>query len=65
MRDNTVIANEIIRARSMYDYPGVFRNSFYGVGLVGLGWVAVKLGRLIERAQENVTLVIFPDVYET
>jgi hypothetical protein len=42
------------RERTSYDYERVFWGSVYGVGLVGLGWVALKLGRLVQVAQDPV-----------
>ena len=52
IRENSIIANEIIKRNSSYNFARVFTNSAYGIGLVGLGWVAIKLGRIIESAQE-------------
>ena len=45
----------LYRERTVFDMQGVFMNSAYGVGLVGLGWVAIKLGRMIQTAQDVVS----------
>ncbi len=40
------------RRTTSYDYEKVFWNSAFGLGLVGMGWVAVKLGWIISDLQE-------------
>jgi hypothetical protein len=46
---------EVLKRESVaYDYEKVFWNSAFGIGLVGLGWVAVKLGQTISGAQKLV-----------
>ena len=54
IKDNSIIVDEILSQRRAYDYAGVFWNSVYGVGLVGLGWVSIKLGKLIAEAQGQI-----------
>ena len=41
----------IRREQATYDYEKVFWGSLFGVGLVGLGWLSVKLGRIIQAVQ--------------
>lgn len=43
---------EVMRRKSIsYDYEKVFWNSTFTVGLIGLGWAAIKLGRVIGELQ--------------
>ena len=51
IRENSIIANEIIKRNSSYNFARVFSNSAYGIGIVGLGWVSIKLGVLIADTQ--------------
>lgn len=43
------------RQQTHYDYEKVFWSSTYGLGLVGLGWIAIKLGKIIQGGQEVIT----------
>ena len=47
------VSEAVYRERSRFDFEKVFWNSAYGVGIVGLGWVAVKLGKMIRDVQLN------------
>lgn len=38
-----------------YDFEGVFWNSLYGIGIVGLGWVAIKAGVMIADTQITIS----------
>ena len=42
------------RERRRFDYEKVFWNTLYGVGLVGLGYVTVKLGHVLEDLTDPV-----------
>jgi len=43
---------EVLRREQVaYDYEKVFWRALYGVGLVGMGWLTLKLGRMIYAAQ--------------
>jgi hypothetical protein len=45
---------DVMTRRTMsYDYEKVFWNSAFGLGLVGLGWVAIKLGKEIRGYQTS------------
>jgi hypothetical protein len=44
---------EVMQRQSVrYDYEKVFWNGTFTVGLIGLGWTAVKLGQMIVAAQD-------------
>jgi hypothetical protein len=43
------------RSSVRYDYEKVFWNGTFTLGLLGLGWVAVKLGQTISGAQKVIT----------
>jgi hypothetical protein len=43
---------EVMRRQTVrYDYEKVFWNSTYGLGLLGLGWIAIKLGWIVSDLQ--------------
>ena len=46
------LSEAVYRERCEYDYQRVFWGSVYGVGLVGLGWVSIKLGLMVADAAE-------------
>ena len=48
------------RQTTSYDYEKVFFNSAFGLGLVGLGWIAVKLGWMISGVQRNIEYLTDP-----
>lgn len=39
------------RSRGSYNYERVFWNSIFGIGLVGVTWVTIKMGQTIRFAQ--------------
>ena len=52
---NAVMAHnyEVMERQSTrYDYEKVFWNATYTVGLVGLGWISLKLGQVILGTQQ-------------
>ena len=46
-------ADYLYERERRYDFEGVFWNSLYGIGIIGLGWVAVKTGVLIADVQRS------------
>ena len=54
---------EVMQRNSVkYDYEKVFWNGTFTVGLVGLGWVAVKLGQTIAGLQGSVPVKLWKAV---
>ena len=53
----------LIREKAVYDYEKVFWGSVYGVGLVGLGWLSIKLGKMIMAVQPPQIKVVSEDPY--
>jgi hypothetical protein len=54
---------EVMQRQSVrYDYEKVFWNGTFTVGLVGLGWVAVKLGQTIAGLQGSVPVKLWKAV---
>ena len=42
------------RERGSFNYEKVFWNTAYGIGLVAMGWVTLKLGRIVQSAQDPI-----------